>query len=75
MNEEPAFPQTIDDMNAMVSVSVLKGLTKRECFAAMALQGLLNYHHHAGEKQFKDDLSKTAFEYADAMITQSKEGK
>ena len=52
------------------------GLTKREWFAGMALQGMLSsnakFHVYEGEKerecQSLEDFSFMAFSYADAMI-------
>lgn len=64
-NSEPAFPQTIDDMGTMRSV--IEGLTKREWFAGMALQGILA----RGYAEKIDDLCYVAYRYADAMLTQS----
>ena len=54
------------------------GLTKREYFAAMALQGALSNPHFSkgsaedGEtfQQFKDDLVRNSVQFADALIVE-----
>lgn len=43
------------------------GLTKRELFAAMAMQGLLANHAHAGMVNAHEQRSKVAVEAADAL--------
>lgn len=54
---------------------VIDGLTKREYFAAMAMQGLLaNPVYHNPDKRFKmvtvDALTDCAIGYADALLNQ-----
>ena len=53
---EPAYPNK--------QVSSWKGLTKREYFAAMAMQGLLADY----ESEYIEDYSKYAVKLADALI-------
>jgi hypothetical protein len=53
---EPAYPN--------IQVPSLKGLTKREYFAAMALQGLLADY----ESECIEDYSKYAVKLADSLI-------
>jgi hypothetical protein len=53
---EPAYPN--------IQVPSLKGLTKREYFAAMALQGLLADY----ESESIEDYSKYAVKLADSLI-------
>ncbi len=55
MNKEPAFP-TEDDMQ------FYHGLTKREYFAAIALQGLLTHDHS------HTSVIQQAVKLADMMI-------
>ena len=45
-----------------------KGLTKREYFAAMAMQGMLSNQH--GYFLEHDKLSKYALSYADSLINE-----
>jgi len=69
--DEPAFPQTIDDMGTMRSVT--QGLSKREWFAGMALQGMLSANFHSGMVKHDAPLAaKQAYVFADAML---KEGQ
>ena len=71
MNNEPAFPfQEIstDPMGYAVAQTNF-GLTKREWFAGMALQGLL-----ASGKDLASFVSE-AFLYADEMISESEKQK
>jgi hypothetical protein len=53
---EPAYPN--------IQVPSLKELTKREYFAAMAMQGLLADY----ESEYIEDYSKYAVKLADALI-------
>jgi hypothetical protein len=53
---EPGYPN--------IEVPSLKGLTKREYFAAMALQGLLADY----ESECIEDYSKYAVKLADSLI-------
>lgn len=56
----PAFPATHNS---------LKGLSKREYFAALAMQGLLSYHHP--EKSINhESVAREATICADALLTE-----
>jgi hypothetical protein len=44
-----------------------KGLTKREYFAAMAMQGLLARHNYLSDE---DVVSRNAVDYADALLAE-----
>ena len=60
--DDAAFPQIIDHEEGTI---LIKGLTKREYFAALALQGLLT------ESQVLDNhdkFAKFAVQAADALI-------
>lgn len=70
-NNEPAFPQTIDDMGTLRSVT--QGLSKREWFAGMALQGILANPGYQGVKI--KSLVKHCLMQADTMLKASKELK
>lgn len=60
-NDTPAFP-------VLTEASTYFGLTKREYFAALALNGLLAYKGSYGEY---GDIAKHAFLAADAMVNES----
>lgn len=64
-NQETAFPC----FNGRKEIGVIIGLTKREWFAGMALQGVL-----AGRKgiMITVQIAEQSFEIADAMIEASK---
>lgn len=66
---DPAFP-THDYFDEKLT-GVVPGLTKREYFAAMALQGLLANPTLAGNTAFDD--AKAAVEIADALIARMNE--
>lgn len=59
---EPAFP-ALDPNTAFYR----EGLTKREYFAAMALQGKLSGGEFHDNKKI-EDFAKSAVEYADALL-------
>jgi len=63
MKSEPAFP---------LPCGGTTGLTKREWFAGMALQGVLAATKTAVSE---GDYANVAFALADAMIAASKEGE
>lgn len=76
MKDEPAFPhwRVAKDLSGDV---VKHGLTKREYFAAMAMQGLLAGIYSSKEmlREFKDRtgrdyISENARSYADALIAE-----
>jgi len=69
---ESAFPF---EETGKSNTSFSPGLTKREYFAAMAMQGLLanNIYHNPNEKHKMiraDALAETACHYSDALLTQ-----
>lgn len=45
------------------------GLTKREYFAAMAMQGIIANNHH-GPDEYVKQAAREAVQYADALIEQ-----
>lgn len=57
---EPAFPFFNDE-------NLYPGITKREYFAAMAMQGMLSY---IGSLHY-ESISERAYQIADAMIAES----
>lgn len=70
---EAAFPRPCGAANGVVQQSLeQKGMTMREWFAGMALQGFLAAH--TGDIQFPmpKAAAKDCFEYADAMLAESK---
>ena len=70
---DDAFPQTrTEEWGGVTSVDVTGGLTRREYFAAHALQGMLahstRYRPREGAPEnWHDAIAKEAFEIADAM--------
>lgn len=71
MQDEAAFPQVIDDKdeNGNTFRYITIGMSKREYFAAAALQGLLS---HAGAPNPSMNPSQTALaaiQFADVLIT------
>lgn len=50
--------------------TIPKGLSKREWFAGMALQGICS---HPETRATEEAIAKSSFEIADAMIKQGKE--
>ena len=61
---EPAFPQTDPNGNQWW------GLTKREIFAALALQGWLSSWPQSGGIPRYDILAQTSVDAADALISE-----
>jgi len=61
--DDSAFPIFDDDANYFTKN---QGLTKREYFAAMALQGLLNVPFV--DESYLDEIPKMAIELADNLI-------
>lgn len=61
----PAFPACNE-----ANVNDTMGMSLRDWYAGMALQGLLTIisHPHSTETPCADKLSKKSYEYADAMI-------
>lgn len=72
MKNSPAFPQIL--VNERGSV-IEGGLTKRELFAAMAMQATLS--RNPGEVRFTaDSVAVASIEYADALLAElEKESK
>lgn len=64
--KQAAFPQTVEVENTVYHT---RGLTKREYFAAMAMQGILVY------KVPHDQLAEKAVTMADALIKSLNESK
>lgn len=70
----PVFPS-----GDFQNMEPLNGLTKREWFAGMALQGMLADSNDVPKSELKkhgveevhDYIAQAAFEYADAMIKES----
>ena len=58
----PAFPLAYDEVNDVIN----EGLTKREYFAAMAMQGILMTQD--GPLLWPHQLAKKAVEQANALI-------
>jgi hypothetical protein len=86
--DEPAFPLTWMDHNSMGVVAVREtfpGLTKRQLFAAMAMQGQLSdyktiFHYNnlspRGEISLAKLIAATSVEFADALLAElGKEGE
>jgi hypothetical protein len=65
----PAFPSEQGETSKGWNQTYESGLTKREYFAAMALQGLLA---NPSTILKQADIPELSFEYADAMIRQGK---
>jgi hypothetical protein len=71
-NDESAFPVICEDKN----VPYEAGLTKREYFAGMALQGLLargESRYEKGTPAKEEWYARVAFQCADAMLEAGKE--
>lgn len=73
MKNEPAFPSyQIEDIKCAGWVAPAKmingGLTKREYFAAMAMQGLANHVYSNGNFRPATEMAKRAIETVDALL-------
>lgn len=79
-NTEPAFPGVVDIERFEESLGKyvphlvpMGGLTKREWFAGMALQGLMAQGSGMGSNIWKpEEAAKLSFSQADAMIEANK---
>ena len=73
----PAMPQTEESYNAAGEyiLEVRGGLTKREHFAAMAMQGVLSGVNgdadlHNSAEEWKEDVASASVEFADALLAE-----
>lgn len=64
--DEPAFP-VVSPLGESYS-----GLTRRDWFAGMAMQGILAHYGHQGSSE---KLAEYAFEHADAMLKAQEAGE
>lgn len=75
---EPAFP-IFDNYGCpnfnKVTETYTEGLTKREYFAAMALNGLTSNLTDWVSEEFFSKYAEQAFSFADAMIEESEKRK
>lgn len=63
----PAMPFTEYDGDGVI-YHQHPGLTKRELFAAMAMQGLMLYRTENGQEPSQDDLARWSVSQADALL-------
>ncbi len=70
LSNEPAFPMMFSPNDGFAEPTWTEGLTRRELFAAMAMQGLL-----AGGMHIDDfgGVATRAWHHADALIAKSGE--
>jgi len=73
MRYEPAFPLQVFDPERFSSTDIHSGLSKREWFAGMAMQGFLASWPTEGRHitQSAKGLSEQSFVLADAMLSES----
>lgn len=67
----PAMPTKHDNEHFQSSSTYTTGLTKREHFAAMAMQGFLSNRIEVpstGGKRLEDFIAKCSIDYADALL-------
>lgn len=64
--EQAAFPTQMWDEDLKEATWLDGGLTKREYFAAMAMQGLLRDHYTC----FPESCATEAVKYADALLAE-----
>lgn len=64
---DPAFP--CKDVGNLLNPPELPGLTKREYFAALAMQGMLSNVQYSATVSW-DELVEQAAKYADALIAE-----
>lgn len=72
MKDEPAFPRVVINTLDKEYHEPYQGLTKREYFAAMAMQGLLA---HSAYSNGIEDAADLAVQGADALIESLTEGQ
>lgn len=65
MKNEAAFPSPATELRA-----AQYGLTKREHFAAMAMQGLCSYSGEDASKWSCDQIARKSRQMADALIAE-----
>lgn len=78
MNEQqsgrwPAFPGQARDAQGKPTAEYADGLTKRELFAAMAMQGMLA--NSDGGDRHQSTIAAYAVSHADALLTALLEGQ
>ena len=73
--DEPAFPIEASIIKAknMDEFKMVSGLTKREYFAAIAMQGMISANYHSIDPGH-EPCSKDAVKYADALIKELENG-
>lgn len=75
---EPAYPHLADGCQRVNETEHFPGLTKREWFAAMAMQGLLSWGPDAYDCEY-EKVARVAVHHADALIAElnrtAKEGE
>lgn len=73
MNAFP-IPELIQDRNGDYSLHCEGGLTKRELFAAMAMQGALAAHTDMngmrGYEGWREEFSRESIRFADALLAE-----
>ena len=77
-SDMPAMPVTDSNGPFMQPAGPSVGLTKREHFAAMAMQGLLsnpNLVHYSGTDDKADRVRDMAVNYADGLLKALEESK
>ncbi len=71
MKNELVFPQSRTQLNALhesVGTETYGGLTKREYYAGLAMQGIISKRD--GELNGSDWVAMKALDYADALISE-----
>ena len=70
----PAFPRTYSEADYSAQIGGHNGMTLRQWYAGMALQGMLSSNVRLGLEDIKKIYAETAFRLADAMIAEGKNG-
>lgn len=69
--DKPAYPISEEETNRVDAlVNIYFGLTKREMFAAMAMQGMASYHGTQGMGNTCSSTAERAIELADELLKQ-----